>query len=157
IQLQPVRLAKVTGVALGSDGKAMSGAMVMLMPSMKDAMMFMPGGTSRTDKDGNFTLNGVTPGDYSLQMQAMGAPFTTSPGGRVMMFNIRATDDGPQSNAPAQREFGSTNLTVAGDDITGLVITGMRGAKASGTIKFAGTQPDGATNARTSAPSTEAD
>ena len=31
-----------------------------------------PGGTSRTDKDGNFTLNGVTPGEYSLQVQSMG-------------------------------------------------------------------------------------
>src|SRR5262249_36323436 len=81
IQLQPVRLARITGLAMGSDGKPMSGAMVMLMPSMKDAMMFMPGGTSRTDKDGNFTLSSVTPGDYSLQVQSMGGAFTTSAGG----------------------------------------------------------------------------
>ena len=63
IQLQPVRLAKITGVALGSDGKPMSGAMVMLMPSGKDATMLLPGGTSRTDGSGNFTLTSVTPGD----------------------------------------------------------------------------------------------
>ena len=49
IQLQPVKLAKITGTAVGSDGKPMAGAMVMLMPAMKDAMQFMPGGTSRTD------------------------------------------------------------------------------------------------------------
>ena len=49
IQLQPVRLAKITGSAVGSDGKPMASAMVMLMPAMKDAMKFMPGGTSRTD------------------------------------------------------------------------------------------------------------
>src|SRR5262249_30727687 len=75
IQLQPVRLAKITGAALGSDGKPMSGAMVMLLPSMKDAMMLMPLGTSRTDKDGNFTLTGVTPGEYSLQVQSTGGMF----------------------------------------------------------------------------------
>ena len=72
IQLQPVKLAKITGIAIGSDGKPMSGAMVMLMPAMKDAMQFMPGGSSRTDANGNFTLNGVTPGEYSLQVQSMG-------------------------------------------------------------------------------------
>ena len=38
--------------------------MVMLIPTMKDAMQFMPGGTSQTDKDGNFTLSGVAPGEY---------------------------------------------------------------------------------------------
>jgi protocatechuate 3,4-dioxygenase beta subunit len=158
IQLQPVRLARITGVALGSDGKPMSGAMVILMPSTKDAMMLMPGGTSRTDKDGNFTLNGITPGDYSLQVQAMGGAFTTSAaGGAVMMFNVRAMDDGPKADGPAQHEFGSAAVTVAGDDITGLVITGMRGAKASGTVTFAGKQPDGAANTRISAPSAEAD
>jgi hypothetical protein len=159
IQLQPVRLARITGMALGSDGKPMSGAMVMLMPSMKDAMMFMPGGTSRTDKDGNFTLNSVTPGDYSLQVQSLGGAFATSAGGNLMMFNFRTSDDAPasSSNAPPQREFGSAAVTVTGEDITGLVITGTRGAKASGTLKFSGPPPDGANNVRISAPATDAD
>ena len=31
-------LAKITGIAVGSDGKPMSGAMVMLMPTMKEAI-----------------------------------------------------------------------------------------------------------------------
>jgi hypothetical protein len=157
IQLQPARLAKITGMALGSDGKPMSGAMVMLMPSMKDAMMFMPGGTSRTDKDGNFTLNSVTPGDYSLQVQSMGGGAFATAGGNVMMFNVRTSDDGPKADGPAQREFGSAALSVSGEDITGLVITGTRGAKASGTLKFSGPPPDGAKNVRISAPATDAD
>src|SRR4029077_18613530 len=123
LQLQPVRLSKIAGTALGSDGKPMSGAMVMLMPSMKDAMMFMPGGTSRTDKDGNFTLNGVAPGEYSLQVQSTGGLFQTTAGGGAMVFNFAtAASDGSQApaNAPAQREFGGASVTVAGDDITGL-------------------------------------
>ena len=41
IQLQPVRLTKVTGLAMGSDGKPMAGAMVMLMPSSKDATLLL--------------------------------------------------------------------------------------------------------------------
>jgi len=161
IQLQPVRLAKVAGIALASDGKPMSGAMVMLMPSTKDAMMFMPGGTSRTDKDGNFTLSGVAPGEYSLQVQSMSGVFQTTAGGGAMLFNFAAaTSDGPvpSNAAPAQREFGVASVTVAGEDITGLIVTGMRGAKASGTIVFGGgTKPDGAANVRITAPATDVD
>src|SRR5262245_35854747 len=56
IQMQPVKLARITGIATSSDGKPMSGALVMMMPTMKETMAFFPGGTSRTDKDGNFTL-----------------------------------------------------------------------------------------------------
>ncbi|HEX6464746.1 MAG TPA: carboxypeptidase-like regulatory domain-containing protein [Vicinamibacterales bacterium] len=157
IQLQPVRLAKITGMALGSDGKPMSGAMVMLLPSAKDALMLLPAGTSRTDKNGNFTLNGVTPGDYSLQLQSGGAMFQSA-GGAVAFFSMKTPTDDPssQSAGPAQREFGSAALTVSGDDITGLVVTGTRGAKAAGTIKFdRGAHPDGATNVRVTAPATD--
>jgi hypothetical protein len=160
IQLQPVKLARVTGMVLGSDGKPMSGAMVMLLPSMKEAMMFGPGATSRTDKDGNFTLSGVTPGEYSLQVQSLGGVFQTTAGGNVMAFAF-ATSDGPASpgaNAPQQREFATTSLSVTGEDVSGLVLTGTRGAKASGTIVFdGGSRPDGIANIRVSAPSTDAD
>ena len=69
--------------------------MVMLMPSMKDAMMFMPGGTSRTDKDGNFTLNGVTPGEYSLQIQSMGGMIQASAARNMMAFTFATSADGP--------------------------------------------------------------
>jgi len=161
IQLQPVKLARITGMAVGSDGKPMSGAMVMLMPSMRDALMFGPGGTSRTDKDGNFTLNGVTPGEYSLQVQSMGGMFQTTAGGNVMAFAF-ATSDGP-GGQPAggpqqQREFGAATLNVAGEDISGLLITGSRGAKASGTITFGGgVKPEGLTTMRVTSPTTDAD
>ena len=70
----------------------MSGAMVMLMPAMKDAMMFMPGGTSRTDANGNFTLNSVTPGEYSLQVQSMGGMIQAA--GANMSFTFRTSDGG---------------------------------------------------------------
>ena len=74
----------------------MSGAMVMLMPAMKDAMQFMPGGTSRTDANGNFTLTGVTPGEYSLQVQSMGGMISAA--GANMTFTFRS-DDGPRRHA----------------------------------------------------------
>jgi Carboxypeptidase regulatory-like domain len=161
IQLQPVKLARISGMALGSDGKPMSGAMVMMMPSVRDAMLFGPGNTARTDKDGNFTLNGVTPGEYTLQVQSMGGIFQSA-GGNVMTFAFATSTDGPPAppgaNAPQQREFGVAAVNVAGEDITGLLITGTRGAKASGTVTFlGGVKPEGAATMRVTAPSTDMD
>jgi protocatechuate 3,4-dioxygenase beta subunit len=159
IQLQPVRLAKITGQAVGSDGKPMSGAIVMLMPTMKDAMMFAPGGTSRTDKDGNFTLNSVTPGEYSLQVQSLGGVFETAGGAGTMMFSFRTSSDAPAQGGPSQqREFAMSAVNVTGEDISGMILVGTRGAKAAGTITFAGgMKPEGAANMRISAPAADVD
>lgn len=159
IQLQPVRLAKITGSAVGSDGKPMANAMVIMMPKMTDALMMMPGGTSRTNKDGQFTINGVTPGEYSLQVQSMGAIFSAA--GNAMSFAV-SMRDGPGGAetpvAPAQREFAVANVNVAGEDIAGMVVVATRGAKASGTIAYeGGVKPEGAAGVRVTAPSVDVD
>lgn len=157
IQLQPVRLAKIAGTAVGSDGAPMANAMVMLMPAMREAMMMMPGGTSRTNKDGQFTLSGVTPGDYSLQVQSMGRVF--SAGGNAMTFALATSDTGASPSAtPPQREFAVAAVSVAGEDITGMVVVGTRGAKAVGTLTYlGGTKPEGVTGIRVTAPSVDVD
>ena len=148
IQLQPVKLAKITGTAVGSDGKPMAGAMVMLMPTMRDAMQFMPGGSSRTNKDGQFTISSVAPGEYTLQVQTMGGMIQAA--GAAMSFTFRTTEPGADASAPAQeREFATASVNVAGEDIAGLVVVGTRGAKATGTITFeGGAKPEGVTGMR---------
>jgi len=163
IQLQPVRLAKITGVAVGADGKPMAGAMVMLMPTLREsAMLFAPGGTSRTNSDGQFTLNGVTPGEYSLQVQSSGSTFMTTAGGNAMTFAFSTTTDRAAGGAPGapqqEREFAMTNVTVAGEDISGMVVVGMRGAKASGTLVFdSGAKPEGIAGVRVTTPAVDND
>jgi hypothetical protein len=152
IQLQPVKLAKLSGSAVGSDGKPMSGAMVMLMPKANDALQFMPGGTSRTDKDGNFTLSSVSPGEYTLQVQSMGGMIQAA--GNAMAFTFRTADaSGNVAQAADQREFATMPVNVAGEDITGMVVVGTRGAKATGTISYGGAaKPDGTAGIRITAP-----
>src|SRR5262249_2992774 len=52
--LLPVRLAKVTGSVISSDGKPMDGAMVNAVPRGGDFGSFMGfGNAARTDKNGN--------------------------------------------------------------------------------------------------------
>ena len=160
IQLQPVRLAKITGVAVGSDGKPMSGSMVMLMPAMKDALQFMPGGTTRTNKDGQFTLNGVTPGEYSLQVQSMGAMISAAGNAMAFAFSTSSSSpsDGPPAPPPQEREFAIASVNVAGEDISGLVVVGTHGAKASGTIAYeGGVKPEGTAGIRVTAPPVDVD
>jgi protocatechuate 3,4-dioxygenase beta subunit len=156
IQLQPVKLAKITGTAVGSDGKPMSGAMVMLMPTMRDSMQFMPGGTSRTNKDGQFTINGVAPGEYTLQVQSMGGIIQAA--GAAMSFTFRAVDRSADGEQPVQqeREFATASVNVAGEDINGMVLVGTRGATAVGTLTFdGGAKPEGATAMRVMAMPTD--
>ena len=153
IQLQAVKLAKISGSAVGSDGKPMSGAMVMLMPKSNDSLQFLPGGTSRTDKDGNFTLSSVTPGEYTLQVQSMGGMIQAA--GVNMAFTFRTATDGAggTQSSEQQREFATTTVNIAGEDITGMIVVGTRGAKATGTISYGGAaKPEGTSGIRISAP-----
>jgi protocatechuate 3,4-dioxygenase beta subunit len=157
IQMQPVHLARITGVATNSDGKAMANAIVMLMPTMQEATAFAPGGTSRTDKNGNFTLSSVAPGEYTLQIQSMAALMSVATEAMSMMGG-----DAPSTSAPSaaagEQEFVSANVTVAGDDITGLIVTGTHGAKATGRLVFDGGQkPDDITSVRLIAEPTDMD
>jgi protocatechuate 3,4-dioxygenase beta subunit len=158
IALQPVKLTKISGTALGSDGKPMAGAMVMLMPAMRDAMLFMPGGSSRTSRDGQFTLSNVVPGEYSLQVRSMGPMFTEMGGGGAMVFAINS--DGPAGAAAAgprqEAEFAAVPVSVSGEDINGLLVVATRGAKAAGRLVFeGGSKPEGLTTVRITAPSVD--
>ena len=129
--------------AVGSDGKPMASAMVMLMPTMKEAMLLMPGGSSRTNKDGQFTLNGVTPGESSLQVQSMGAVFTAAGNAMTLAFSSNERGEAAPAAAAQEREFAVANVNVSGEDINGMVVVGTRGAKAIGTISYeGGMKPD---------------
>ena len=155
IQMQPVRLAKITGSASGSDGKPMGSAIVMLMPKMKDSVAFVPGGTSLTDKDGTFTLSSVPPGEYSLQVQSMAAIMSVASQAMAAMGGERPAKDAPP---PVEREFAIATVTVTGEDISGLVVIGTRGAKATGRLVFeGGSQPDALTTLQPMAVSTDTD
>ena len=157
IGLQPVRLARITGTAMSSDGKALGGAMVMLMPSSRDAMMFMPGGTSRTNASGQFTLNGIAPGDYTLQLRSMGAIMSEVAGATAMVFSVK-TDDTPSPPSTQEAEFASLPVSVSGEDITGLIVTTTHGGRGAGKVIFdGGAMPDGTTGMRVMATSADMD
>ncbi len=98
------------------------------------AIMF-GGNTSRSDKNGNFTIANVAPGDYTLQTRGMSIT-TSSSGGDTMMFTTRIV--GGPGGEGGDTEVGSVPVSVNGDDITGVVILTAKGATLTGRLSFEG-------------------
>jgi protocatechuate 3,4-dioxygenase beta subunit len=150
--LVPVRLSRISGVVLGSDGKPTAGAMVNVMPANRnEPMLFSGASATRTNQDGAFTLSGVAPGEYTLQANAMQV-MTSSEGGNTMMFRVTGGAGGSDS------EFGSVPISVGGDDITNLVLVTAKGATVLGHVSFEdGAKPSSFGGLRISAMSADAD
>jgi len=145
--LLPVKLAKISGTVIGSDGKPVEGSMVNAAPRNSDGAGFMMmGGGARSDKNGNFTMSNISPGEYTLQTRSM--QIMTSGGGDNMVFTARV-GIGADGN---EAETGSLPVTVNGEDLSGVVIVTSKGATASGHLTFeGGAKPTTLTNIRVTA------
>ena len=131
--LVAVRLARVSGIVIASDGKPLEGAAVSVMPAARDFVGAMGTSSARTLKDGSFTLNNVAPGDYVLQTRSIQV-VTSTQGDNMMVFRSMSMGGG-------ESEVGSTPLTVAGEDIANILLTTTKGGTATGTVIFDGAKP----------------
>ena len=132
--LVAVRLAKVSGIVIGSDGKPLEGTQVSAVPANRDFGGLLGQTSARTAKDGSFTLNSVPPGDYTLQARSVQI-ITSSQGDNMMVFRAVSMGGGGDS------ESGSTPLSVAGEDVSGILLTTNKGGNATGTVVFDGPRP----------------
>ena len=113
--LLPVRTAKITGTAVDSQGRPMTGAFVSLIETSGDGEGFMMafGGGNRVGENGHFTLANVSPGEYTITAREMG------PG-----------------RAGEESETAETRLIVGGEDISGVSLIGTKGALIKGQVSF---------------------
>lgn len=150
--LTPVKLARITGTVVNSEGKPVEGAMITAVPATRgtDVGMFMMGGGARSSKDGAFTLSGVTPGDYTLQARSI-QTITSGDGDRMVFTATMGPGGGDDS------EFASVPVSVAGEDLPGLVIVTAKGGTAAGKVTFEGAKPTSLTGIRISAPPADFD
>ena len=110
--LMPVITARITGSVLGSTGAPLSNARVILTAAdSSGAPAAEFGSAGRVQADGTFTLSNVAPGSYTLT--------AFSRGGR---------------NAGPDSERGFAPVTVAGEDLTGVMVITSRGATLTGTV-----------------------
>src|SRR5262245_8612819 len=152
--LLPVKMAKISGTVIGSDGKPVDGSMINASPRNSDGAGFMMmGGGARSDKNGNFTITNVAPGDYTLQTRSMQF-MTTGDGGNSMVFTARV-GVGADGN---EAETGSLPVSVNGEDLTGVVIVTSKGATATGHVTFeGGAKPTTLTSIRVTASPVDSD
>ena len=132
--LAQVRLARITGIVLNSEGKPVEGTMVSLGGRGADNLPGM-NGTARTGREGAFSISSVAPGDYTLNV--LGMTMMTTGSGDAMMFTARIGTAGGDS------ESASVPLSVGGEDLSNLVITTSKGATATGKVTFDGQRPPG--------------
>ncbi len=122
IQMQSLGTARMSGVVMGLDGRPVAGATVVR--TSKQTNRLLPGVTGsalgRTGADGTFTYSDVAPGEYTIS--ARPAP----------------SDGSPAGNASAAL-WGSADVTLNGDDVTGITVQLQPGMKVSGKIVFEGT------------------
>lgn len=120
--LVPARLARVSGNVLSSEGRPLSGAVVILRPIWGGGIggPLNIGGGNQVRADGSFILNSVAPGEYTLDVQQR--------------------PQNPQSVVNGQLEFASVPLSVSGSDIEGLTILTTPGISVSGRVVFQGQQ-----------------
>jgi protocatechuate 3,4-dioxygenase beta subunit len=149
--LLPVKLVKIAGTVISSEGKPVEGSIINAMPRNGDSPgMMMMANAARSDKNGSFTISNLSPGDYTLQSRAF--TIMTSGGADNMMVTARIGGDG------AEGETGYLPITVGTEDLTGVVLMTTKGGSASGHLTFeGGAKPTALGGIRISAPSADSD
>jgi hypothetical protein len=128
--LQPVRTVKISGLALDSNGTALTNGMVNLVPADSGAGGFVGfgGSAGRVRPDGSFSIANVSPGSYTLM--AVGG-FGGGRGGGG--FAVRIGGPGGPGGLP-DMEIASMPIVVGSDDLTGLTLVTSKGASITGNV-----------------------
>ena len=148
--LAPVRLTRISGTAITSQGKPADGSMVTVVPRGDVGFFGMMGGNARTGSNGAFTLAGLPPGDYILQV--IGVQIMTAGGGNSMITARIGGPGGPDGPDGPEMESASVPITVGAEDVSNLVIVTSKGTTATGQVIFeGGAKPPGGGGLRVAA------
>jgi hypothetical protein len=109
LTLLAVRTARISGTVVDSNDQPMRGNVQAVPHGELLGTLNLVSGQTRPD--GSFTINGVAPGDYSLQVQSQG-----------------------RRGQAADPEYASADVTVAGADISGIRLTAVKPSVISGRI-----------------------
>lgn len=125
LQLVPTKLSRISGIVIASNGRPPQTGMIMAMPKTESSMF--GGNAGQIRADGTFSINGLAPGSYELNVRAN------------LDFERMASGGGPPANA----EMAMVEISVSGEDLAGLRVVTSRGVSVSGTVVFEGGTPPG--------------
>lgn len=155
MQLQLTSMFRISGVARGPDGP-MPNFGIRLVPAFASRLSSdanFETSLTATGPDGRFTFLGVPPGQYEIRALRIPRPqqpvaVTTITAGA---FSISTGEDGGQiRHAPVSTDptlWARQPVTVANDDVSGVVLTMQTGTRMRGQIVFDGTPPSPAERA----------
>ena len=105
MSLRPIRATRVSGTATASDGRPMTGSVMVMSAS---GYGFNTAGSTAIRPDGTFSISGIAPGEYTLRAQTFGGSRET--------------------------EIATTTITATGDDINDLNLIAAKPSSATGRI-----------------------
>jgi hypothetical protein len=126
--LQWVATAKVSGTIADAEGRPAPSVSVNLVAKQMLIMIAPFSGRGTTDPRGNFSFAGVTPGEYTVLVRSAGR--ADGPPGRA---------GGPAPPRPIL--WAQQDVTVRGEDVTGLSLALQPALSVSGRLVFDGTTP----------------
>jgi uncharacterized protein (DUF2141 family) len=142
-QLQLVATADVDGLVTTLAGELPPGTQVFLAPVDLGGLPNLPGlraNSSRVNQDGRFSFQDVTPGRYMLQARSTvrevdpdAEPAPQGRGGRGGRGGF-----GGRGGPIAQVLWAAMDLSIAGTDLSGLVLNLQPGMTVSGQVQFDG-------------------
>jgi hypothetical protein len=132
IGLLTVPLARVSGTVVDSRGRPNPNVIVWLNPARADGALVPTGGAFdviEVDAAGRFTLPGIPPGDYRLDVQAKS---------RMEAIAKSGSSGTGMSGSGAVEEFASVPVTVNGENIDSLMVQTSAGARMTGRLVVEG-------------------
>ena len=146
LQLLQVPTATVAGSLASPDGHLPQGALIMLRPLVTPGSPIMPGLADQGGRvlaDGSFSFSNVAPGQYTVSARA--AIRETDP---TQAIQANATNGrgrgafgGPVGRGPGAISavlWASADVTVNGQNVTGLALALASGMSVSGRLEFRG-------------------
>ncbi len=142
-QLQLVPTARVSGTVTSTMGALPQGTQVALIPADRAGLVNIPGqqnSTTRVNQDGRFTFQNVTPGQYTVHARGtvreatVEAPAAQGRGGRAGGGGGGRGGRG----AIAQVLWAAADVTVSGEEVSGVVLNLQPGMTVTGRIEFQG-------------------
>jgi carboxypeptidase family protein len=133
--MQSAPAFRLSGIVVDENGEPVGGAMVMLLPDIRNGAFFGPRGGAQTEANGRFTITNVTAGTYRLnasvpmRMDASGGTSWSSGSGGIGA--VTAVGGGTTASSttwsinggPAQQPI---DVVVADANVTGLRVVVQR-------------------------------
>jgi hypothetical protein len=112
IMLTATRTARISGTTLDGNGQPLRSGFASAMLQSSQPVLVMRNLSAQIKPDGTFSISGVTPGTYTVRASL------------------------PPSGPGTVPETLTATVTVAGDDVSGVVLTPLQPATISGRVHF---------------------